>query len=148
MFDASTGIQERYEGDQQPFRLHTQGNSPLIVEYDDRNSLPIAYAMIGPVPSVIHKNPQLNLSLLHDYNQNLTGAQQLLLKWHCGFRDLNMPSVQRLFRAAAPFLSAKFAASSKCSFAAKFASTQKHTAVLDIMSHQPHQCGSRRGTQS
>jgi hypothetical protein len=88
----------------------------LIVEYyDDRNSLPIAYAMIGPVPPMI-QDPQLNLSLLHDDNQNLTGAQKLLLQWHCRFGHLNMPSVQRLFRAA-PFLSAKFAASSKCSVA-------------------------------
>jgi hypothetical protein len=53
LFDASTGIQGRYEGDQQSFRLHTQGNSPLIVEYDDRNSLPITYATIGPVSTLL-----------------------------------------------------------------------------------------------
>ena len=115
LFDSSTGIQGGYEGDQQSFRLQLQGHPPLIVEYDDRNSLPIAYATIGPVPPMI-QDPQLNLSLLHDDNQNLTGAQKLLLQWHCRFGHLNMPSVQRLFRAA-PFLSAKFAASSKCSVA-------------------------------
>ena len=105
LFDASTGIQGRFEGDQQSFRLHIQGHQPLIVEYDDRNSLPIAYATIGPVPPVI-RDPQLNLSLLHDDNQNLTGAQKLLLQWHCQFSHLNLPSVQRLFRAT-PFLLAK-----------------------------------------
>ena len=115
LFDASTGTQGRYEGDQQSFRLHLQGQPSLLVEYDDRNSLPIAYATIGPISPVIQE-PQLNLSLLHDDNQNLTGAQKLLLQWHCRFGHLNMPSVQRLFRAA-PFLSAKFAASSKCSIA-------------------------------
>ena len=79
LFDALTGIQGRFEGDhQQSFRLHIQGHQPFIVEYDDRNSLPIAYATIGPVPPVI-RDPQLNLSLLHDDNQNLTGAQKLLL---------------------------------------------------------------------
>ena len=62
LFDASTGIQRRYEGDQQSFRSHIHGNPPLIVEYDDRNSLPIAYAAIGPVPPLV-QDPQLNLSL-------------------------------------------------------------------------------------
>ena len=74
LFDASTGLQGQYNGDQQSFRLYIQGNPPLIVEYDNRNSLLIAYAAIGPTPPVIH-DPQLNLSLLHDDNQNLTGAQ-------------------------------------------------------------------------
>ena len=78
LFDASTGMQGHYEGDQQSFRLCIQGSPMLIVEYDERNSLPIAYAMIGPVPTSI-PDPQLNLSLLHDSNQNLTGAQKLLL---------------------------------------------------------------------
>ena len=41
LFDASTGMQGRYEGDQESFRLYLQGSPPLIVEYDDRNSLPI-----------------------------------------------------------------------------------------------------------
>ena len=79
LFDASTGLQGRYKGDQQSFRLHVQGHPPLIVEYDERNSLPIACTKIGPVPSMI-QDPQLNLSLLHDNNQNLTSAQKLLLQ--------------------------------------------------------------------
>ncbi len=112
LFDTSTGTQGRYEGDQQSFRLYLDGSSPLVVEYDDCNALPIAYATIGPVPSMI-RDPQLNLSILSDENQNLTGAQKLLLQWHYRFGHLNMPSVQRLFRAT-PFLSAKFSASSKC----------------------------------
>ena len=92
LFDASTGMQGRYEGDQQSFRLHIHENSTLVVEYDERNSLPIAYAMIGPVPMSL-QNPQLNLSLLNESNQNLTGAQKLLLHWHCQFGHLNFPSV-------------------------------------------------------
>ena len=112
LFDASIGMCGHYEGDQQSFRLHIQGSPTLVVKYDERNSLPIAYAIIGPVPTPIY-NPQMNLSLLNDGNQNLTGAQKLLLHWHCRFGHLNFPSVRRLFRVV-PFLSAKFAAASKC----------------------------------
>jgi hypothetical protein len=112
LFDTSTGVHGRYEGDQHSFRLHFSGSPPLVVEYDERNSLPIGYATIGPVPSPIHQ-PQLNLTILNDANQNLTVAQKLLLHWHYRFGHLNLPSVQRLFRAV-PFLSIKFAASAKC----------------------------------
>jgi hypothetical protein len=115
LFDESTGMQGRYEGDQQSFRLHIHGSPTLVVEYDERNSLPIAYATIGPVPTLLPQ-PQLNLSLLNESNQNLTGAQKLLLHWHCRFGHLNFPSVQRLFRAV-PFLSVKFSAASKCAIA-------------------------------
>ena len=93
LFDTSTGIQGRYKGDQQSFWLHIQGNPPLIVEYDNRNSLPIAYATIGPVPPLV-QDPQLNLALVHHDNQNLTVAQKLLLQWHCRFGHLNTSSAQ------------------------------------------------------
>ena len=112
LFDISTGVQGHYEGDQHSFRLCFPGKPPLIVEYDERNSLPIGYATIGPV-SIPTQQPQLNLCLLNNNNQNLTSPQKLLLQWHYRFGHLNMPSVQRLFRAV-PFLSVKFAASSKC----------------------------------
>jgi hypothetical protein len=95
--------------------LHFSGSPPLTVEYDERNSLPIGYATIGPVASLI-RQPQLNLSILNEDNQNLTAAQYLLLQWHYRFGHLNLPSFQRLFRAV-PFLSVKFAASAKCAIA-------------------------------
>ena len=79
LFDSSTGTQGRYEGDQHSFRLYFADNPPLIVEYDERNSLPIGYAAIGPVPSPQHQ-PQLNLAILNNDNQNLTAAQKLLLQ--------------------------------------------------------------------
>jgi hypothetical protein len=115
LFSTSTGVQGRYEGDQHSFRLHFSGTPPLIVEYHERNSLPIGYATIGPVPSSI-RQPQLNLSILNEDNQNLTSAQKLLLQWHYRFGHLNLPSVQRLFRAV-PILSVKFAVSAKCAIA-------------------------------
>ncbi len=112
LFDASTGFQGRYEGDQSSFRLFLQGSAPLIVEYDDRNSLPIGYATIGPVADD-NFHPQMNLTLLDEANQNMTAGQKLLLHWHHRFGHLNLPAVQRLLRAV-PFLSEKFAAASKC----------------------------------
>ena len=81
LFDTSTGVQSRYEGDQHSFRLYFADRPPLIVEYDERNSLPIGYATLGPVPVAPHQ-PQLNLLILSDDNQNLTAAQKLLLQWH------------------------------------------------------------------
>ena len=41
LFDASTGTQGSYEGDQASFRLHLKGSALLIVDYDDRNSFPV-----------------------------------------------------------------------------------------------------------
>ena len=55
----------------------------------------------------------MNLTLLDEANQNMTAGQKLLLHWHHRFGHLNLPAVQRLLRAV-PFLSAKFAAASKC----------------------------------
>ena len=57
--------------------------------------------------------PQMNLTLVDDQNQNLTGGQKLLLQWHNRFGHLNFPSVQRILRAV-PFLSTKVEAAAKC----------------------------------
>ncbi|KAI2509164.1 hypothetical protein MHU86_5283 [Fragilaria crotonensis] len=113
LFDASTGMRGRYEGDHQSFRLHLDGCPPLIVEYDDRNSLPIGYATFGAALAPHKVEPQMNLSLMDEHNQNLTGGQKLLLQWHNRFGHLNFPAIQRILRAV-PFLSAKFEAASKC----------------------------------
>ena len=96
-----------YEGDKQSFRLKING-AELIVDYDDRNSLPIGYAVIGVMPE-----PQFNLAVMDDANQNLTSGQKLLLHWHNCFGHLNLPAVQRILRAV-PFLSAQFESASKC----------------------------------
>ena len=62
LFDASTGMQGSYKGDQTSFRLHLKGSASLIVEYDDRNSLPVGYARIGAVAMTTGLDPQMNLS--------------------------------------------------------------------------------------
>jgi hypothetical protein len=113
LFDASTGIKGSYEGDQTSFRLHLQGSASLIVEYDDRNSLPIGYARTGIVVTTKGFDPQMNLSLMDDQNQNMTTGQKLLLHWHHRFGHLNFVAVQRILRAV-PFLSTKFESASKC----------------------------------
>ena len=97
-----------YEGDNMSFRLKIDGCHPLIIDYDDRNSLPIGYAVIGPTFEV-----QANITLIDDANQNLTAGQKLLLHWHNRFGHLNLPAVQRILRAV-PFLSAQFESASKC----------------------------------
>jgi hypothetical protein len=96
-----------YEGDRQSFLLKING-AELIVNYDDRNSLPIGYAVIGAIPE-----PTVNLAVMDDANQNLTSGQKLLLHWHNRFGQLNLPAVQRILRAV-PFLSAQFESASKC----------------------------------
>jgi hypothetical protein len=58
-------------------------------------------------------DPQLDLTLMDESNQNLTGGQKLLLHWHNRFGHLNLPAVQRILRNV-PFLSDKFTAASKC----------------------------------
>ena len=79
LFDASsTGLQGNYEGDQSSFRLFLQGCAPLIVEYNDRNSLSIGYATIGPVADDKF-HPQMNLTRLDEANQDMTAGQKLLL---------------------------------------------------------------------
>ena len=75
---------------------------------------PIGYASTGTkVVGVSTSNPQLNLTLMDDENQNLTAGQKLLLHWHHRFGHLNMPAAQRILRAV-PFLTEKFKAASKC----------------------------------
>ena len=111
LFDPTTGVRGKYEGDHNSFRLYIDNNETLTIEYDDRNSLPIGYAIIGDISS--SPSPQMNLTLHDESNQNLTAGQKLLLHWHQRFGHLNLPAVQRIFRAV-PFLSATFESASKC----------------------------------
>ena len=111
LFDPSTGVRGKYEGNHKSFRLCIENNVTLTIEYDDRNSLPIGYATVGNVSNDLA--PQMNLTLLNDSNQNLTAGQKLLLHWHHCFGHLNLPAVQQILRAV-PFASATFESASKC----------------------------------
>jgi hypothetical protein len=109
---SKTGQHGRFEGDHQSFRLCFDGQPPLVIEYDERNSLPIGYATFHE-PATGPTDLQLNLVLISDLNQNMTAGQKLLLQWHYRFGHLNFPAVQRILRAV-PFLFGKFEAASKC----------------------------------
>ena len=110
LFDKATGIKVYYRVDHHSFQLVIDGCAPLVIDYDECNSLPIGYATIGT-----HQAPQFNLALLDDNNQNLTGGQKILLHWHAQFGHLNLPAVQSILRTA-PFLTATFKSASSCDF--------------------------------
>jgi hypothetical protein len=101
----------KYEGDSFSFRLQLTNQPLLTIEYDDRNSLPIGYALIGA--EIDASLQQSNIAILDDANQNMTEGQKLLLHWHYRFGHLNLPSVQRILRHL-PFLAKKFGPASKC----------------------------------
>jgi hypothetical protein len=112
LFDQSTGVKGKYEGDHKSFRLHIENSATLTIDYDDRNSLPIRYATIGATTNELAP-ALINLTILDESNQNLTAGQKLLLHWHQRFGHLNLPAVQRILRVV-PFLSATFESASKC----------------------------------
>ena len=112
LFNKTKGMSGKFEGDEEAFSLQFDGCHRLIVDYDPRNHLPIGYATIGGISSPAI-NPQANLALVSDDNQNITAGHKLLLDWHARFGHLNFPAVQRILRHF-PFISAKFAAASKC----------------------------------
>jgi Reverse transcriptase (RNA-dependent DNA polymerase) len=95
-----------YHGDDSGFTFKIEGHT-IYLPYHTNNSLPIGYALIE------RANPQANLVLTNDDNQNLTLGQKLLLHWHHRFGHLNFLAVQRILQRA-PFLSAKYAAGYKC----------------------------------
>ena len=112
LFNKKRGMSGKFEGDEDAFSLQFDGCHRLIVDYDPRNHLPIGYATIGGISSPA-VNPQANLALVSDDNQNITAGHKLLLDWHARFGHLNFPAVQRILRQF-PFISIKFAAASKC----------------------------------
>lgn len=108
LFNKSKGVTGKFEGDEDTFTLQFDGGHRLVVEYDSRNHLPIGYATVGDdLPPTI--NPQANLSLMDETNQNITAGHRLLLNWHGRFGHSNFSAVQRILRQF-PFVSIKFAA--------------------------------------
>ena len=90
--------------------LAFDGLSIFDIPYDDSNYLPTAIGTNCPP----HTSPQLNLCLSDESNQNLSGAQKLLLQWHYRFGHCNFSRVQEILRNL-PFVpSQKFEAASRC----------------------------------
>ncbi len=116
LFNSARGVGGQFVGTEHEFKLIFDNGTELTVEYDERNHLPIGYARVGmehPVPDV---NPQANVLLLDEANQNLTHGQKLLLQWHYRFGHLNLRRIQALLRVF-PFTAAKYASASKCDIA-------------------------------
>ena len=109
LFNRDKGVGGHYQGDENAFRICFNGCPELIVEYDERNHLPIGYARVGE-PS---RAPQVNLVLSNEDNQNLSAGQKLLLQWHSRFGHLNFTAVQRILRSF-PFTNSYFASAAKC----------------------------------
>ena len=70
------GVPGKFKGSEDTFTLHFDGGHWLIVEYDNRNHLPIGYATVGDdVPPLI--NPQANSIIFDDRNRNITDGHRL-----------------------------------------------------------------------
>jgi hypothetical protein len=112
LFNKNRGVGGRFEGSENDFTLRFDAGPTLTVEYDDKNHLPIGYALVGmQAPQVVL--PQANVLILNDANQNLTAGQKLLLQWHYRFGHLNLRHVQYLLRSF-PFNALKYISASKC----------------------------------
>ncbi len=107
------GVTCKFEVDDYTFTLLFDGGHWLIVEYDTRNHLPIGYAIVSNdvVPPLV--NPQANLTLFDNANQNVCAGHRLLMNWHRRFGHLNFRAVQRSL-CQFPFISVKLTATSQC----------------------------------
>jgi len=141
LLNRAHGVTGHFHGDQDKFGIHIDGCHPLVVEYDDRNDLPIGYATIGAQHS-----PQINLALTEADNQNLTIGQKLLLHWHERFGHLNFPRIQSILRAF-PFQAARYEAAAKCDSSAmkcsicEFAKGRRRARLSATSSKNPQRDG-------
>jgi hypothetical protein len=105
LFNRERGVGGKFEGDESAFKLVFHNGPTLTVDYDEHNHLPIGYAIVGnQIPPIV--NPQANVLILDDANQNLTAGQKLLLQWYCRFGHLNLRRVQSILRVF-PFSAVK-----------------------------------------
>jgi hypothetical protein len=108
LFNKKKGFFGYYSGDEDNFELKLNDNPIISVPYDSCSALPIAEVLVGPEPE-----PTVNLTILEEGNQNLTGGQKFLLEWHFRFCHLNFQSLQNFLRRA-PYEAKIFAAAVKC----------------------------------
>jgi hypothetical protein len=112
LFNRERGVGGKFEGDESAFKLVFHNGPTLTVDYDEHNHLPIGYAIVGnQIPPIV--NPQANVLILDDANQNLTAGQKLLLQWHYRFGHLNLRRVQSIL-CVFPFSAVKYSSASKC----------------------------------
>lgn len=101
LFKRSMGVIGEFICTEDNCRLEFENHPTLTVEYNSRNSLPVAYGRNALVNA-----PQVNVCVLDDENQNLTPSQKLLLLWHYRFGHRNWKSVCQLMQVD-PFRSQK-----------------------------------------
>jgi len=109
IFDKPNGHPGRFWGDEEYFHLEYDNKPVVSVGYSSKSNLPIGHAIVGSQDS----NPEVNLALLNEDNQNLTAGQRLLLEYHYRFGHTNMPLVQQILRTEG-FPAGKFAAATRC----------------------------------
>ena len=109
LFCAANNIHGHFSCSESHAELVFDDVGSLKVEYDPNNHLPIAVAK-----NLAGVQPQLNLTILNEDNQNLTIGQKLLLNWHARFGHKGFASLQRILRGS-PFSSQRFKAASQCS---------------------------------
>lgn len=93
--------------------LQLNDHPGLHIEYDQQTHLPVGLGC-NALQSASTLQPQVNLCVTDDANQNLTPAQKLLLMWHFCFGHRNLPQVQALLRLPV-FDSDKYRSASRAS---------------------------------
>jgi hypothetical protein len=109
LFNKDKGVSGKFAVEQTQATLKLDGLSPLEIDYDSRNWLPIATCRN------IKWTPSLNLTITNDNNQNLSPAKRRLLNWHYRLGHRNLRDVQLILRSP-PFGSEKFLSASRISF--------------------------------
>ena len=95
IFDKQNGYPGKYWGDEDQFHLEYHNKPIISVQYSPDSNLPIIYAI-----STSEESPsQVNLTLVSEENQNLTGGQKLLLEYHYRCGHTNMPLIQQILRS-------------------------------------------------
>ena len=137
LFNHERGVGGKFEGNESTFKLiFDKGGPTLTILYNKHNQLPIRYAIAGQNvnPPI---NPQANVLLLNDYNQNLTSGQKLLLQLHARFGHLNFRRVQSILHGF-PFAVIKYSASAskKCDTATVLSVSMQKRKVVRLMDHK------------
>ena len=108
LFRKEAGITGKFTCEEDQASLSFNDLPPLMIDYDSRTHLPVCLAK-----NVSATQPQANIAVLDESNQNLTPSQKLLLEWHARFGHRGFATMQRLFRQA-PFLPERFRSASRC----------------------------------
>ena len=111
LFNKSKGVNGEFIVKELEAELTYFDVGTLHIPYDTNSHLPICLGR--NLSSLQAESPQVNISILEEQNQNLTGAQKLLLLWHYRFGHKGFAVIQFLFRQAL-FISEAFKTASKC----------------------------------